>query len=87
MKLPKYTNKDYMVLLWVILPFSIVLNTLIFGKLYFSEWYIFVLATLISGVAFSIDFIICGAVAVALKNRFPYEKQLAKRLTLMIFTF
>jgi len=87
MKLPKYTNKDYMVLLWVILPFSIVLNTLIFGKLYFSEWYIFALATLISGVAFCIDFIICGAVAVALKTRFPYEKQLAKRLTLMIFTF
>ena len=87
MRLPRYTTKDYMVLLWVILPFSIVLNTLIFGKLYFSAWYIFALATLISGVAFCIDFIICGAVAVALKSRFPLEKQLAKRLTLMIFTF
>jgi two-component system, LytTR family, sensor kinase len=87
MKLPKYTSKDYMVLVWVIFPFSIVLNTLIFGKLYFSEWYIFALATVISGVAFCIDFIICGFVAVALKSRFPSEKQLAKRLTLMILTF
>lgn len=87
MRLPKYTSKDYMVLLWVILPFSIVLNALIFGKLYFSTWYIFALATLISGVAFAIDFIICGFVAVTLKSRFPKEKDLARRLTLMIFTF
>jgi hypothetical protein len=87
MKLPKYTSKDYMVLLWVILPFSIVLNTLIFGALYFSKWYIFLLATLISAVAFSIDFIICGFVAVTLKSRFPKEKHLGRRLTLMIFTF
>ena len=87
MKLPRYTTKDYMVLLWVILPFSIVLNAFIFGKMYFSSIKIFALATLISGIAFCIDFIICGAVAVALKSRFPNEKQLAKRLTLMIFTF
>jgi sensor histidine kinase YesM len=64
-----------------------VLNTLIFGRLYFSEWYIFALATIISGIAFCIDFIICGIVAVALKARLPREKQLATRLTLMILTF
>jgi two-component system, LytTR family, sensor kinase len=87
MKLPKYTTKDYMVLLWVIIPFSIVLNTLIFGTLYYSKWYIFVLATLISAIAFSIDFILCGFVAVTLKSRFPGEKDLVRKLTLMIFTF
>jgi two-component system, LytTR family, sensor kinase len=76
-----------MVLLWVILPFTIVLNTLIFGKLYFSSWYIFALATLMSGVAFCIDFIICGFIAVALKSRFTSERQVAKRLTIMILTF
>ena len=86
-KLPNYTSKDYLVLLWVILPFTIVLNTMIFGKLYYSEWHIFLLATLVSAIAFSIDFVICGFVAVALKSRFPYEKQLTKRLTIMILTF
>jgi sensor histidine kinase YesM len=64
-----------------------VLNSLIFGSLYYSKWYIFALATGISAVGFTIDFIICGTVAVALKSRFPKEKQLAKRLTLMIVTF
>lgn len=87
MKLPRYTSKDYQVLLWVMLPFAVVLNTLIFGKLYFSSWPIFLLATSITGFACAIDFVLCGFVAVALKTRFPYEKQLAKRLTFMIFTF
>src|SRR5690349_1730862 len=87
MRLPKYTTKDYMVLLWVILPISIVLNTLIFGRLYFSSWYIFAIATLISAIAFTIDFVICGFVAVTLKSRFPREKDLVRKLTLMIFTF
>jgi two-component system, LytTR family, sensor kinase len=87
MELPKYTTKDYTVLLWVILPFSIALNSLIFGALYYSKWYIFVLATIVSGIAFSIDFVICGTIAVALKSRFPTEKQMAMRLTFMIITF
>lgn len=87
MRLPHYTRKDYLVLLWVILPFTIVLNTLIFGKLYYSEWYIFLLATVISGIAFSIDFMLCGFIAVIMKTRLPHERQLVLRLTLMIITF
>jgi len=87
MKLPRYTKKDYLVLLWVIFPFTIVLNTLIFGKLYFSTWDIFALATLTSGAAFALHFLVCGFIAVALKSRFPHEKLLILRLSLMIFTF
>lgn len=87
MKLPKYTGKDYQVMMWVMTPFSIVLNLFIFGKAYYSSWWQFLLATLITVVACSIDFIICGFVAVALKARFPSEKQLNKRLSLMIVMF
>lgn len=87
MELPKYTSKDYQVLLWVMVPFAIILNTLLFGKLYYSGWSIFLLATSITCFACAIDFIVCGYVAVALKSRFPLEKQLMKRLSLMIITF
>lgn len=87
MKLPKYTTRDYMVLLWVIIPITVVLNSIIFGRLYVSSIEIFVLATVISAIAFCIEFVICGFVAVALKSRFPLERQVSKRLTLMIFTF
>lgn len=87
MKLPRYTRKDYAVLLWVILPMTIVLNTLIFGKMYYSALHIFALTTLVSGLGFCIDFVICGFVAVALKSRLPRERQLSTRLTLMILMF
>jgi sensor histidine kinase YesM len=72
---------------WVMFPFSVVLNLFIFGKAYYSNWGQFLSATLITGIACSIDFIICGYVAVALKARFPSEKQLNKRLSFMIIMF
>lgn len=87
MKLPKYTSKDYVVLMWVLLPFDVALNSFIFGKLYYSSWQLFLLATLITGVACVIDFMLCGFVAVTLKKRFPFEHQLGMRLSLMIVIF
>jgi sensor histidine kinase YesM len=87
MKLPKYTSKDYVVLMWILLPFDVALNSFIFGKLYYSNWQLFVFATLITGVACVVDFILCGFVAVTLKRRFPFEHQLGKRLSLMIVIF
>lgn len=86
-KLPQYSSKDYYVMLWVMLPLTILLNGILFGKLYFSNWKVFILATLISGTGACIDFILCGFVAVALKQRFPAERQVPKRLSLMIFAF
>src|SRR5688572_17770076 len=87
MKLPQYTTKDYVVLMWVLLPFDVALNSFIFGKLYYTNWQVFVLATLITGVACVADFILCGFVAVTLKKRFPFENQLGRRLSLMILIF
>ena len=85
--LPQYSSKDYHVMLWVMVPFVILLNSILFGRLYFSNWQVFILATLITGTGTCIDFILCGYVAVILKQRFPYEEQVPKRLTLMILTF
>lgn len=69
------------------LPFVTVLNSFLFGKLYFTNWQVYVLSTIITGLASVVDFILCGFVAVALKNRFPDENQLGIRLSLMIMTF
>jgi sensor histidine kinase YesM len=85
--LPQYSNKDYHIMLWVMLPLTILLNSILFGKLYFTNWQVFILATLISGTGACIDFILCSYVAVTLKHRFPAEQQVPKRLTLMILTF
>ena len=87
MKLPRYTSKDYVVLMWILVPFDVALNSFIFSKVYFTNWQVFVLATMITGAACVIDFIVCGFVAVTLKKRFPRENQLGTRFSLMILTF
>jgi len=86
-QLPKYNGKDNLVMLVIMPVFAIVINSLIFGGRYFSSLQMFVAATLIGSIAGCIEFILCGKVAVILKNRFPLQKQLFKRLTFMILTF
>ncbi len=87
LRLPQYTNKDYIIMAWTMLPFAVVLNILIFGKQYFSGVGIFVFATLITSVAACLDFIVCGSIAVILKRRLPLDNQVKKRLALMIIIF
>ncbi len=86
-RLPQYNGKDNLVMLLIMIPFAIIINSIIFGTRYFTNADMFLLATFISAIAGAVDFILCGMVAVALKNRLPQESQLLKRLTLMIFTF
>jgi two-component system, LytTR family, sensor kinase len=85
--LPKYTTKDYLVLALVLLPITLLTNAIVFGLRYFSSIHILVLATLITAIAFTLYFVLCGGIAVLLKSRFPQEQQLNKRLVLMIATF
>ena len=86
-KLPQYTSKDYLVLGFILLPLSLILNSVILEHRYFSNWQIFLFATIVTAALFSIDFIICGAVAVLLKRRYPSDDQVVRRLTWMISAF
>lgn len=72
---------------FTILPLSLIINSVIFGGSYYSNWQQFLFATLLTGLLFCIDFIICGSVAVLLKRRFPSDNQVGKRLSLMILSF
>ncbi|HEX8313961.1 MAG TPA: histidine kinase, partial [Flavisolibacter sp.] len=86
-RLPQYSGKDYLVLAIVILPLTFALNSILFGSRYFTEWNIFLPSTLLTAVTFSIDFTICGAIAMLLKRRLPDENDTPRRLFLMIVCF
>jgi sensor histidine kinase YesM len=86
-RLPQYSGKDYLVLAIVILPLTLALNSIIFGARYFTEGTIFIPSTILTALIFSIDFIICGAIALLLKRRMPDEDQTSKRLFFMIVCF
>jgi len=87
LRLPQYSGKDYLVLSFFVIPFTLVMNVAIFGLRIFSNGGFFLSATLITALAFSLDFILCGKVAVLLKKRFPAEEQTTQRLSIMIFIF
>lgn len=71
----------------VLLPFTVIINSAIFSSRYFFEWKILLFATLLTGVAFALYFILCGAVAVLMKKRFPLESQMGVKLGFMIGSF
>lgn len=85
--LPRYTTKDYAVLGIIILPITLIINIVIFGKEYFGKWQIFLFATFVTAAGFSINFIVCGWVATQMKKHFPSKQQVGLRLTLMIISF
>ena len=87
LKLPYYTSRDYSVLALILLPISIVLNSIVLGMKYYSEWQIFVTATLLACFAFAVNFTLCGGWAVLMKRRFPAERHVGIKLSLMILMF
>jgi Putative regulator of cell autolysis len=86
-KLPRYTSKDYLVLGVVLAPITLVMNSVIFGARFWTSWPVFLFATAVTAFAFTIDFILCGGIAVILKKRFPLDSQVVTRLGLMILSF
>jgi two-component system, LytTR family, sensor kinase len=86
-RLPYYSSKDYQVLALLILPFTLIMNSVIFGLRYFGDWKLFLTVTLITGAAFALYFTLCGYVAVSLKKRFPNEPQTGLKFGLMIGSF
>lgn len=87
LQLPRYTGKDYLVLALIIVPYTLMMNTIIFGLKFYSGLNYFLAGTLVTGSCFCIFFILCGGVAVSMKKRFPTEAQVPQRLGVMIFTF
>jgi two-component system, LytTR family, sensor kinase len=87
LKLPRYTNKDLPIMLWTVIPFSFILNCIIFGTAYFLELRILFFATLVTFTVIAGSFLLYGNIAVAFRSRFPDEQNFFKRTMLVIFLF
>jgi two-component system, LytTR family, sensor kinase len=87
MKLPQYSGKDYVIMVWTITPFTIILNSIIFGKRYFTEWQVFAIASVTAFLFLSVSFVLYGGVAVAFRNRFPKDDQFMKRTSIIVGLF
>ncbi len=87
LKLPKFNSKDNLVMLLVVLPFTLIVNSFIFGTAYFSNWEIFITATPISALLFCGFFGLCGFIAIIARKRMADERLTGLRLSICMIIF
>ena len=85
--IPRYTSKDVPILIGSMLPLSVIFSIFLFGKTYFSDWKIFLFVTCVMFAITGSAFLVYGLVAILLRNRFPQEEQLTKRLIFSVVIF
>lgn len=86
-QLPKYHNKDSIVLISSMLPMAMLINFYLFKNNYFSSAGNFLLGTLSTFCYLGLAFITYGLVAVSLRARFPNDGELFKRMTICLSIF
>jgi two-component system LytT family sensor kinase len=87
LNIPKYTSKDLPILVASMLPMAILLNYFLYGKVYFNNGRMFILGTTVSFLILGFAFLTYGFVAISLRNRFPSDRELLKRLGICISIF
>src|SRR3954470_23425207 len=85
--LPKYTSRDLSIMLWTMIPFSILLNIIIFGGSYFSSVRVFGTATPLTIIIMLLSFLVYGHIAVTFRHRFPGDHNFVKRTVILILLF
>jgi sensor histidine kinase YesM len=85
--IPKFHTKDFTVLVGTMLPMAILVNYFMYRDAYFSSTSQFVITTIVSFLFFGGGFLTYGFVAIALRNRFPEDRQLFKRLAICLSIF
>lgn len=87
LKLPRYSRNDLFMLLWAVLPLSLIINFIIFENAYFSDPFITVAGTLITFSIIGITFLLYRAIGKSFRQRFPRDSDFFKRTMLLIFFF
>lgn len=87
MALTRYSKKEPAIFVWVMIPYVIVLNLLIFGQCIFTSLREFLLSFLYSGIYFFCIYLLFGIVALFIKKRFPGTGELFKRIVILLPVF
>lgn len=87
MKLPQYTQKDARIIAAVMPVMVFVVNCILLSTGYFSGLLVFFVSSLISSVILIISWLVLTQIAVTLRERFPKDADLAKRLSIALLLF
>lgn len=87
LKLPRYSRNDLFMLLWAVLPLSLIINFIVFGKAYFSDPLIAIAGTIITFSVIGTSFLLYRGIGKSFRQRFPRDTDFFKRTMLLIFLF
>jgi hypothetical protein len=87
MPVKRYSSKEPLVFVWVVIPYITFMNLLIFGGCIFNSFGVFIKTFGLSAFYFLIIYGLFGSVAVVIKNRFPGPGDLFHRIRLMLPVF
>jgi two-component system, LytTR family, sensor kinase len=80
MQMPQYSGKDNVILLLIVPVGSIILNLILFGAKLWSGLGYFFASFAITCLLLVCYFILCGLIALDIKQRIPKEEDLRKRV-------
>ncbi|WP_460559698.1 sensor histidine kinase [Ferruginibacter profundus] len=87
MALKRYSKKEPLVFVWVMLPYIIFLNLLMFGSCIFDSPGLFIKSFLYSGVFIFVIYFLFGLVATLIQKRFATAGELFRRIAIMLPVF
>lgn len=87
LKLPRYSRNDLLMLLWAVLPLSLILNFIIFDKACFTDPVIAIGGTLTTFTIIGTSFLLYRGIGISFRQRFPRDSDFFKRTMLLIFLF
>src|SRR5687767_4714099 len=85
--LPQYTRKDLWIFAAIVPLIVLVYNSLLFGNRFFTEGRVFLWSSLSTFLVLSAFWFVFTFIAVTLRNRFPKDSELVKRMLISIFVF
>jgi len=83
--LPQYTRNDKWIFATAMPAIVLLFNFLLFGGRYFSEWRVFVFSGIVTFIIISACWISLTWVAVTVRDRFPDDRSMIKRLGVTLF--
>ena len=79
-QIPRYHTKDAAVMLLSMLPMTVLINYFLFKENYFAHTGNFLMATGVTFLYLVLAFLSYGLVAISLRDRFPGDRDIYKRL-------
>jgi two-component system, LytTR family, sensor kinase len=87
MALKRYSKKEPLIFLWVIIPYVIFLNLLLLGGCVFDSTPLFFKAFFYTAIYFFVVYFFIGTVALFIQKRFPAAGDMFKRIAIMLPVF